>query len=775
MCRISRFALVAALLGVLASASVQLMEVMEKRISRESFVKQHESDAEQQHELVFAVKKLNQDKLEATVLERSTPGSALYQTWMSFHEVRGMTENKEGSAKVLSWLEQNDIKVTWTSPYKDYIKATASVATWGTLLNTQFYAFDDTSKVLKGVARKYAKKGEKGAEVEAKGVKSLVDGVVEGVKEAGVEDTGVTEEGVKRKNTHRCDEYSLPSTLAPHLEAVLNTVQTPPAFKPKYHRKEDSASKVTKGKSYLRKDFVPRRVDKPDVVTDGTVTVSFLNAYYEISGKGDAALDQSVFETAEESFSPTDLAQFQRTYGVDVQAAEAPYGFSTTNCDKVDCYEGNLDIQYMMGLSQRTTSIYWYVTEEGTDDPFTDWVTDIANTVNPPLVNSMSWGSIEITQSVSSMNTFNSEALSLAAMGVTVLVSSGDDGVSGTYNGEDLCDYDSGSSQADWTGSNTWTGTGYFPSFPATSPYVTAVGATMGPEDGYPEIACQSQEGGIITTGGGFSTFYPQPIWQTEAVNGYFAKVDAAPVFTLSPKVFAPSSGYNPKGRAYPDISMIGVWYQVIVQGSTESLFGTSASAPVFGALISLLNAVKIADGKGAVGFLNPTLWAYGVNNTFGVNGTSADLFNDVTEGNNNCVAYNGRDPSQATCCDAGFDAAEGWDPVTGFGSIQYQNLATMFGQQVNNYTYITASDSSSDELSKGEAAAIGISVILVLIAVLLGVYCLCMAKQTYATGDTSMSHIADTPSHTPVGSAHSTAPLAAAATLSPLAVAVEL
>jgi subtilase family serine protease len=233
MCRISRFALVAALLGVLASASVQLMEVMEKRISRESFVKIARSDAEQQHELVFAVKKLNQDKLEATVLERSTPGSALYQTWMSFHEVRAMTENKEGSAQVLSWLEQNDIKVTWTSPYKDYIKATASVATWGTLLNTQFYAFDDTSKALKGVARKYAK-----GEVEAKGVKSLVDGVVEGVKEAGVEDMGVTVEGVKRKNTHRCDEYSLPSTLAPHLEAVLNTVQTPPAFKPKYHRKE---------------------------------------------------------------------------------------------------------------------------------------------------------------------------------------------------------------------------------------------------------------------------------------------------------------------------------------------------------------------------------------------------------------------------------------------------------------------------------------------------------------------------------------------------------
>jgi len=46
-----------------------------------------------------------------------------------------------------------------------------------------------------------------------------------------------------------------------------------------------------------------------------------------------------------------------------------------------------------------------------------------------------------------------------------------------------------------------WKGKGYFPSFPATSPYVTAVGGTQGPESGTEEIACQSQEGGVITTG----------------------------------------------------------------------------------------------------------------------------------------------------------------------------------------------------------------------------------------------------------------------------------
>lgn len=35
----------------------------------------------------------------------------------------------------------------------------------------------------------------------------------------------------------------------------------------------------------------------------------------------------------------------------------------------------------------------------------------------------------------------------------------------------------------------------YNPVFPAVSPYTTAVGATMGPQDNSPEVACQSQLG----------------------------------------------------------------------------------------------------------------------------------------------------------------------------------------------------------------------------------------------------------------------------------------
>ena len=230
---------------------------------------------------------------------------------------------------------------------------------------------------------------------------------------------------------------------------------------------------------------------------------------------------------------------------------------------------------------------------------------------------------------------FNVEALKLAVRGVTIVVASGDNGVAG-INCECLK---------------------YYPSFPATSPYVTAVGATMGPEQQQQEVACQSDkvryltllvclaidmlthfllsQGGLITSGGGFSHYYPAPKWQAAAVRKYFSSLPAQPV-----------AGFNKSGRAYPDVSLIAVKYNVMVQGNLYQRYGTSASAPVFAAMISLLNARRLKKALGPVGFINPTLYSVG----------AAALFNDITAGENNCcIGF-----SNPVCCDTGFTATKG-------------------------------------------------------------------------------------------------------------------
>lgn len=87
---------------------------------------------------------------------------------------------------------------------------------------------------------------------------------------------------------------------------------------------------------------------------------------------------------------------------------------------------GNLDIQYIMGVAQQTISIFWYEPSNSAVDPFVQWVTDVANDPNPSLTNSMSWGSNELSVASSTISSFNTEALKLSTMGVTITISSGD-------------------------------------------------------------------------------------------------------------------------------------------------------------------------------------------------------------------------------------------------------------------------------------------------------------------------------------------------------------
>lgn len=77
----------------------------------------------------------------------------------------------------------------------------------------------------------------------------------------------------------------------------------------------------------------------------------------------------------------------------------------------------------------------------------------------------------------------------------------------------------------------------------------------------------------MITTGGGFSTLYPTPSWQQDAVATYLAGVRGTDE--------DPSFGYNANGRAYPDVAMLAVNFISVENLQWVTLYGTSASSPV--------------------------------------------------------------------------------------------------------------------------------------------------------------------------------------------------
>ena len=189
-----------------------------------------------------------------------------------------------------------------------------------------------------------------------------------------------------------------------------------------------------------------------------------------------------------------------------------------------------------------------------------------------------------------------------------------------------------------------------WPSWPASSPWVTSVGATrflsLTTATGA-EMAADS-----FGSGGGFSSQYvqsPDATWQSASVGAYVSN---------PPKDahYPPLKLFPPTGRATPDVSAVGENYQVVVGGAVKGVGGTSASTPALAAITSLLNEARL-QGKGKpMGYLNPFLYKH------------AAAFSDVLFGTNALSNVGGTVPF-------GFNATEGWDPTTGLGTPRFDRL----------------------------------------------------------------------------------------------------
>ena len=185
-------------------------------------------------------------------------------------------------------------------------------------------------------------------------------------------------------------------------------------------------------------------------------------------------------------------------------------------------------------------------------------------------------------------------------------------------------------------------------SWPATSPWVTSVGATkfIHDQDSNDDTQMASSQFG---SGGGFSsgTHENGYAWQRDAVDAYVQNIPQ-----LDP--FPPKSAYNATARATPDVSSLGEGYQIVMNGATKTIGGTSASAPAFAGLISLLNEKRLQEGKPPLGFLNT--WLYGLSKE------CKDGLTDVLKGTN-AIALHGV-PERY-----GWNCTEGWDAATGLGT----------------------------------------------------------------------------------------------------------
>jgi kumamolisin len=259
-----------------------------------------------------------------------------------------------------------------------------------------------------------------------------------------------------------------------------------------------------------------------------------------------------------------------------------------------------LDIEVVGAVAPKAKIAVYF--GPNTDQGFLDAITTaIHDNVRKPSVVSISWGGAESTWTAQALTSYDQAFQDAALLGVSVCCASGDDG--STDNVTD------GASHVD---------------FPASSPNVLACGGTR-LESTAGKITKEvvwNHGAGSGASGGGVSDHFPLPSYQSAA---------KVPV-SVNPPHF--------KGRGVPDISGDAdpaTGYQIHVDGRDAVFGGTSAVAPLWAALIAILNQQL---GK-PVGFLNTALYSKG-----------ASGLRDIISGTNGA-----------------FSAGAGWDACTGLGS----------------------------------------------------------------------------------------------------------
>ena len=224
----------------------------------------------------------------------------------------------------------------------------------------------------------------------------------------------------------RAEEYSLPIELDSHVFAVFNTVQFP---------QENSLQP-----SSSHGDIQPYAISNVSeqstgssngIIYNGHVTPAFINQYYNVSNNNiSSKATQAVYETNNQSYSPSDLLYFQKYFNLvqhPVSGVIGDHAFNNSFYDNGNnCDEANLDVQYIMGIAESVSTIYFY---SNTSDTFLSWITTVANSPNPANVYSISYSLYEAFLSPSYTTSFDNEAIKLGVMGTTILAASGDDGV----------------------------------------------------------------------------------------------------------------------------------------------------------------------------------------------------------------------------------------------------------------------------------------------------------------------------------------------------------
>jgi uncharacterized protein (TIGR03437 family) len=358
---------------------------------------------------------------------------------------------------------------------------------------------------------------------------------------------------------------------------------------------------------------------------------------------------QTIAVVGESDVLLSDITTFRSRFGLPVNNPKMLlYGGTDPGFTGAE-FEGNLDIEWAGAVAPKATVYYVYGQSA---------ITAIVAAVelNLATVVSASYSLCEVDANPS----FRAIAQQGNAQGITILTASGD----------------AGAAACDTQDAEPFATRGLSVNFPAVLPEVTGVGGTQfvegtgnywnatnaattnGSAISYiPEAAWnESNTTGLGSTGGGVSAYYSKPVWQ----NG---------------------PGVPPDNmRDVPDVALSSALhdgYLVVYVGGTYTAGGTSCATPSMAGIVALLNHYQVANKfqkVSGLGNINPQLYRMAQ--------IAPTAFHDVLTGDN--IVQCAQGSPDCVKGSFGYPAAVTYDMATGLGSVDANNLITMWNTATN-------------------------------------------------------------------------------------------
>ncbi|WP_160115159.1 S53 family peptidase [Bryocella elongata] len=481
-----------------------------------------------------------------------------------------------------------------------------------------------------------------------------------------------------------------------------------------------------------------------DVATVYNIKAAY-NAGYTGTGQTIAVIGQSAIVA-------TDITNFQTAAGVAVRAPTQTI-LPGTGCPLVftdDEAESDLDLEYSSGIATGATINFVYAGGGNYNNS-----TGCGNgTANEGVFDAMgyaiqnklgqiitvSYGECEYVASNgtspapagSDVATYELLLKQAATLGETVINSSGDDGstsCAGQYGTSGLNSTELATEQT------------LNVSYPASSAYVVGVGGTEFPaaDTGtsattywasasgsdvissalsyIPEQVWNDDTAGSTTatlgtslsnylssSGGGVSTLFARPSWQTSIASTSTGFYRLVPDISLAASPSYPGYLYCSSDTSTGITGSCSHGFRDSTSTYLTVAGGTSFAAPIFAGLVAIINQYKNATT--GQGLITPALYAMASNST-----TYASAFHDVTSGGNECTVG-------VSLCGSGNDnlwytANTGYDMATGLGSPNFYNMMTAWtsGSSTSGKSFTLAASPTTLTIASGSTGTTSVTV----------------------------------------------------------------